>query len=65
VTIWSQPDSVVCEVADDIPVNDPLTGRRAPSEEAHDALWVANQLCDLVQLRSTPDGTAVRVHAWT
>nr|WP_294694379.1 MEDS domain-containing protein [uncultured Friedmanniella sp.] len=65
VTIWSQPDSVVCEVADDLPVNDPLIGRRAPTGEAHDALWVANQLCDLVQLRSTPAGAAVRVHAWT
>lgn len=65
VTIWSQPGAVVCEVADDVPVDDPLLGRRAPTEEDHDALWVANQLCDLVQLRSTSRGTAVRVHAWT
>ena len=49
----------------DVPVDDPLLGRRAPSGEDHDALWVANQLCDLVQLRSTTSGTAVRVHAWT
>lgn len=65
VTIWSQPGGVVCEVADDVGVDDPLLGRRAPCGEDHDALWVANQLCDLVQLRSTPRGTAVRVHAWT
>ena len=25
-------------------------------------LWLANQLCDLVQVRSSPEGTAVRVH---
>lgn len=65
VTIWTQPGGVVCEVADDLPVDDPLLGRRAPSGEDHDALWVANQLCDLVQFRSTSRGSAVRVHAWT
>jgi len=61
---WSQPDALVCEVADDTVVSDLLLGRRVPFEEDHDALWMANQLCDLVQLRSTESGTAVRVHAW-
>ena len=64
VRIWNQPDAVVCEVADDTVVEDRLLGRRIPFEEDHDALWVANQLCDLVQLRSTETGTAVRVHSW-
>ena len=64
VRIWNQPDAVVCEVADDTVVEDRLLGRRIPFEEDHDALWVANQLCDLVQLRSTKTGTAVRVHSW-
>ena len=27
-------------------------------------LWIVNQLCDLVQLRSFPDGAAVRVHVY-
>jgi two-component sensor histidine kinase len=27
-------------------------------------LWMVNQLCDLVQLRSFPDGAAVRVHVY-
>ena len=64
VQIWDQPDALVCEVADDLPVDDLLIGRRLPAEDDHDALWVANQLCDLVQLRSTEAGTAVRVHTW-
>jgi len=64
VRLWDQPDAVVCEVADDTVVHDLLLGRRIPFEEEHDALWVANQLCDLVQLRSTEAGTAVRVHTW-
>jgi hypothetical protein len=25
-------------------------------------LWLANQLCDLVQVRSFPTGSAVRLH---
>jgi anti-sigma regulatory factor (Ser/Thr protein kinase) len=25
-------------------------------------LWIVNQLCDLVQIRSAPSGTVVRVH---
>jgi hypothetical protein len=27
-------------------------------------LWMVNRLCDLVQLRSFPDGAAVRVHMY-
>jgi len=62
--IWDQPDALVCEVVDDTRVSDPLLGRRVPSEEEHDGLWLANQLCDLGQLRSTDAGTAIRVHTW-
>jgi hypothetical protein len=64
VRIWAQPGALVCEVADDTEVTDPLLGRRMPRQEDHDALWLANQVCDLVQLRSTTSGTAVRVHHW-
>jgi hypothetical protein len=63
VKIWNQPKAMVCEIADDGFVDDPLTGRRVPMEE-HDGLWLANQLCDLVQMRSTPSRTTVRVHTW-
>jgi hypothetical protein len=27
-------------------------------------LWLANQICDLVQVRSTPAGSTVRVVSW-
>ncbi len=64
VRIWRLPDAVVCEVADDIEVSDLLWGRRVPSAGNHDDLWRVNQLCDLVQMRSTPAGTTVRVHTW-
>ena len=28
-------------------------------------VWMANQLCDLVQVRSSDDGTVVRLHMHT
>jgi hypothetical protein len=64
IRMWRQPRSVVYEVIDDTYVDDPLAGRRAPLLDSSDCLWTANQLCDLVQLRSTRAGTIVRVHAY-
>jgi hypothetical protein len=64
VRLWVQSHALVCEVADDSQVGDPLVGRRTPYEEAHDGLWLANQVCDLVQTRSTATGTVVRVYSW-
>ena len=64
IRMWRQPHSVVYEILDDTYVDDPLAGRRAPVVDSADALWTANQLCDLVQLRSTPAGTTVRLHAY-
>ena len=64
VRVWNQPDAVTCELSDRTVVTDLLHGRRTPLADEHDGLWFANQLCDLVQLRSTPTETTVRVHAW-
>jgi len=61
---WSDGRSFVCEVRDGGRITDPLAGRRRPT--AHDpggrGLWIANQLSDLVQQRTVPDGNVVRVH---
>ena len=64
--VWQEPDRLVCEVRDRGRIDDALVGRRTPSAEQGRGrgLWLANQLCDLVQIRSLPDGTAVRVSAW-
>ena len=64
IRIWNAPDAYICEVSDETVVEDLLHGRRMPLGDDHDGLWRANQLCDLVQMRSTPSGTTVRVHAW-
>jgi hypothetical protein len=64
VQMWSQPHALICEVVDDTVIDDVLLGRRVPAEDEHDGLWHANQLCDLVQMRSSSAGTTVRLHAW-
>jgi len=64
VQLWSQPHALICEVVDDTVIDDVLLGRRVPVEDEHDGLWHANQVCDLVQMRSSSAGTTVRVHAW-
>ena len=64
--VWAEPSALVCEVRGPQPVDDPMTGRRRPQPAEPDArgLWLANQMCDLVQVRSTPQGSTVRVVSW-
>lgn len=64
VRVWSLPDAVTCELTDETVITDLLHGRRTPLVDEHEGVWFANQLCDLVQLRSTATGTTIRVHAW-
>jgi anti-sigma regulatory factor (Ser/Thr protein kinase) len=64
VRAWREPDAFVCEVRDEGRIDDPLAGRATPDDVRKSArgLWLVNQLCDLVQLRSLRDGCAVRLH---
>jgi anti-sigma regulatory factor (Ser/Thr protein kinase) len=65
VQVWRSQDEVICQVQDTGQVTDPLAGRSRPaSDGAGHGLWVVNQICDLVELRSGPDGTVVRMHMW-
>jgi hypothetical protein len=54
----------VCGIRDRGRIDESLAGRERPTAERHSrrGLWIANQLCDLVQLRTFPAGTAVRLH---
>jgi anti-sigma regulatory factor (Ser/Thr protein kinase) len=63
VRTWREPDAVVCEVSDSGAIADPLAGRVEPRPDqlGGRGLWVANHLCDLVQIRSSPSGTVARV----
>jgi anti-sigma regulatory factor (Ser/Thr protein kinase) len=65
--LWSEPQTLVCEVRDGGRIEQPLAGRIRPTADQHGGrgLWLVNQLCDLVQIRSTPSGTVVRLHMST
>jgi anti-sigma regulatory factor (Ser/Thr protein kinase) len=62
--LWMDDDALVCEVRDVGHITAPLVGRERPADEAGGGrgVWLANQLCDLVQVRSSPAGTVVRLH---
>jgi anti-sigma regulatory factor (Ser/Thr protein kinase) len=64
VRAWVQDRSLVCEVSDQGHITSPLVGRVRPVLDGRGGagLWVANQLCDLVQIFSSPRGTTIRVH---
>lgn len=64
VAMWLDDTAVMCEVRDAGHVTDPLIGRFAPTPAASSGrgIWLANHLCDLVQFRSSPAGTTVRLY---
>jgi anti-sigma regulatory factor (Ser/Thr protein kinase) len=66
LAMWLEPDAVVIEFSDAGHLADPLTGRLTPPLDAPGGrgLYLVNQLCDLVQVRSSPQGTTVRVLTW-
>ena len=46
-------------------LEDPLAGRTMPTarQVGGRGLWLVHQLCDLVEIRSTPhEGTTIRLH---
>ena len=63
---WHTSREVLCQIHDDGIVADPLAGyRREPADSpGGHGLWLVNQLCDLVELRTGPQGTGttIRLH---
>ena len=62
--LWVLPGRLICEVRDAGLLDLPLAGRVRPEPDQIDGrgLWLANQLCELVQIRSGAAGTTVRLH---
>ena len=62
--LWEEDDMLVCEIRDAGRIEAPLVGRVQPrvGQESGRGHWMANQLCDLVQVRSFAGGSAVRLH---
>ncbi|WP_327071156.1 sensor histidine kinase [Kitasatospora sp. NBC_01302] len=62
---WVEGDALICEFHDSGHIQDPLVGRSRPTidQSGGRGLWLVQQLCDLVQIRSTPEsGTTIRLH---
>jgi anti-sigma regulatory factor (Ser/Thr protein kinase) len=62
--LWREGDDLLTEVQDRGRIEEPLVGRLRPgiAQEGGRGLWLANQLCDLVRIRSDARGTTVRLH---
>jgi anti-sigma regulatory factor (Ser/Thr protein kinase) len=62
--LWREPGALICEARDAGRILPPLVGRLRPErgQIGGYGLWLANQLCDLVQVRSFAAGSVVRVH---
>jgi len=63
VRVWRDGESLACEVRDAGRFDRPLAGRERPTTEQTSGfgLWLANQVCDLVQIRSFESGSVVRL----
>ena len=61
--VWHTEQEILCQVQDRGWITDPLAGqRRRPADEPGHGLWVVNQVCDLVEVRTGQAGTTVRLH---
>lgn len=66
VRVWAEERDLVCEIADEGPgLALALAGYAVPeaSGERGRGIWLARQLCDVVEIRSTDAGTRVRLRA--
>ena len=62
--VWHTGEEIICQVQDQGWITDPLAGRQrhSPEDSGH-GLWVVNQVCDLVEIRtSQAAGTIIRLH---
>jgi len=61
--VWHDSAEIFCQVQDRGWISDPLAGRikRPPDGRGH-GLFLVNQVCDLVELRTGQGGTTVRMH---
>ncbi len=62
--LWREHGTLLAEVEDRGTIEEPLVGRLRPgiTQEGGRGLWLANQLCDLVQIRSADRRTVARLH---
>jgi anti-sigma regulatory factor (Ser/Thr protein kinase) len=61
--VWRNRDEILCQAHDQGWITDPLAGRvrHGPDGRGH-GLYLVNQVCDLVEIRTGPAGTTIRMH---
>jgi anti-sigma regulatory factor (Ser/Thr protein kinase) len=65
LTLWVGDSEIVCQVNDSGHISDPLAGTLKPDPVkagGGGGLWVVQQVCDLVEIRTSAAGTAIRLH---
>jgi anti-sigma regulatory factor (Ser/Thr protein kinase) len=62
--IWYDSQEIVCQIHDDGIISDPMAGQRRPSLDAMGGhgLWIVNQVCDEVDIRSGETGSTITLH---
>jgi anti-sigma regulatory factor (Ser/Thr protein kinase) len=62
--VWRSSGTLICQVQDTGQITDPLAGRRSqsPDTPGGKGLWLVNQVCDLVQIRTRQGSTTIRLH---
>lgn len=66
-TVWDEAGAVLVEVADAGTIHDPAVGQVRPDPAARHGrgLYIANQLCDEVEIDSSRTGTRIRLRMET
>ena len=60
--VWDEDGVFLCQIEDRGRIEEPLVGRLQPLLDRPGGRWLANQLCDLVQVRTFEDGNVIRIH---
>jgi anti-sigma regulatory factor (Ser/Thr protein kinase) len=64
IWLWHTPAEIICQIHDTGVITDPLAGSHLPASDlpGGKGLWLVNQVCDLVELQTSPAGTTLRLH---
>ena len=64
LSVWQDNGTLLCEIADQGHIADPLAGRERPPDARGGGrgLWLVNHLCDLVEMRTSQAGNVIRLH---
>lgn len=64
LTMWRDGEALVCDVLDRGCIANPAIGRVRPdaNPQSGRGMWIANQLCDLVEVSCSAQGSLVRLH---